>query len=54
MNIKYALVLVNIILMFVVVLILFFREKSKSKKVQKEFADLKLSIENLLPWSTTS
>lgn len=45
MDIKVIMVMTAMVIMFIVMIILFCREKSKSRKIQKEFEDLKIEIE---------
>ncbi|MBE5934377.1 MAG: hypothetical protein E7262_01120 [Lachnospiraceae bacterium] len=45
MDIKYVLILLNVALMFIIMIILYAREKSKTKKLRAEFEGLKVSLE---------
>ena len=45
MNVKYILILLNITLMFIIMIILYCREKSKTKKLRQEFESLRESLQ---------
>ena len=45
MSIKYVLILLNIGLMFIIMIILYAREKTKMKKLRSEFELLRTSLE---------
>lgn len=45
MDIKYVLILLNVVLMFIIMIILYARERVKAKKLRSEFETLKTSME---------
>ena len=45
MNVKYILILLNITLMFIIMIILYCREKSKTKKLRQEFESLREALQ---------
>ena len=45
MSIKYTLILINVVLMFIIMIILYYRERVKTKKLHAEFEVLKANLQ---------